>query len=100
MNTEQIIDAEPEPTMNETFVESYGEVKSILVSQPKPTDKSPYYELEKKYNLTIDWRSFIHVEPVPARDFRKFRIRIEDFSAIVLTSKNSVDHFFRMAEGN
>jgi len=63
MNTEQIINAEPEPTMNETFVESYREVKNILVSQPKPADKSPYYELEKKYNLTIDWRSFIHVEP-------------------------------------
>jgi len=98
MNTEQIINAEPEPTMNETFVECYREVKNILVSQPKPADKSPYYELEKKYNLTIDWRSFIHVEPVPARDFRKFRIRIEDFSAVVLTSKNSVDHFFRMAD--
>jgi uroporphyrinogen-III synthase len=98
MNTEQIIDSKPEPTRNGTFVESYREVKSILVSQPKPADKSPYYELEKKYNITIDWRSFIHVEPVPARDFRKFRIRIEDFSAIVLTSKNAVDHFFRMVE--
>jgi len=48
MNTEQMIDSKPEPTMNGTFVESYREVKSILVSQPKPADKSPYFELEKK----------------------------------------------------
>ena len=98
MNTDQIINANSEPTINEMFVEGYREVKCILVSQPKPADKSPYYELEKKYNITIDWRSFIHVEPVLARDFRKCKVRIEDFSAVVLTSKNSVDHFFRMAE--
>jgi len=98
MNTDQIINANLEPTMNEMFIEGYQEVKCILVSQPKPADKSPYYELEKKYSITIDWRSFIHVEPVLARDFRKSKVRIEDFSAVVLTSKNSVDHFFRMAE--
>lgn len=77
--------------------EEYKQVKSILVSQPKP-ERSPYYELEKKYNLQIDWRQFIHVEPVSAKDFRKNRVRPDEFSAIVLTSKNSVDHFFRMCE--
>lgn len=72
-------------------------VKSILISQPKP-ERSPYYELEKKYNLQIDWRPFIHVEGVDAKEFRKQRIRPDEFSAIILTSKNAVDHFFRICD--
>lgn len=77
--------------------ENYKRVKSILVSQPKP-ERSPYYELQKKYDLTIDWRQFIHVEPVPVKEFRKTRIKPEEFSAVIFTSKNSVDHFFKMCE--
>jgi uroporphyrinogen-III synthase len=77
--------------------ETYKKVKTILVSQPKP-DRSPYYELEKKYGLKIDWRPFIHVEGVPAKDFRKIRVRPDEFTAIILTSRNSVDHFFRICE--
>ena len=77
--------------------ENFKKIKTILVSQPKPA-RSPYYELEKKYGLTIDWRPFIHVEPVPVKEFRKQRIRPDEFTAIILTSKNSVDHFFRICE--
>jgi uroporphyrinogen-III synthase len=72
-------------------------VKTILVSQPKPS-RSPYYELEKKYGLTIDWRPFIHVEPVDVKEFRKQRIRQDEFTAVIFTSKNAVDHFFRLCE--
>jgi uroporphyrinogen-III synthase len=72
-------------------------VRTILVSQPKPeTDKSPYHDLAKKYNLNIDFRPFIHVEGVPVQEFRRDRIHVLDFSAIILTSRNAVDHFFRM----
>jgi len=86
------------PASGEELGETYRKVSTILVSQPKPSEKSPYYELEKKYGITIDWRSFIHVEPVAARDFRRSRIRLEEYTAVVLTSKNAVDHFFRMGE--
>ena len=75
--------------------ETYKKVKTILVSQPKP-ERSPYYELEKKYGLTIDWRPFIHVEPVEAKDFRKARIRPDEYTSVIFTSKNAVDHFFRI----
>lgn len=72
-------------------------VKSILVSQPKPeTEKSPYFDLAKKCNVKIDFRPFIHVEGVPAADFRKDRINIAEHTAIILTSRNAVDHFFRI----
>lgn len=74
-------------------------LKTILVSQPAPTDaKSPYHELAKKYGLKIDFRPFIKVEAVPAQDFRQERINVLDHTAIVLTSRNAVDHFFRMCK--
>jgi uroporphyrinogen-III synthase len=74
-------------------------VKSILVTQPKPeTDKSPYADLQKKYNLKIDFREFIHVEGVPAQEFRQQRVNIAEHSAVILTSRNAVDHFFRICQ--
>ncbi len=74
-------------------------IKTILVSQPAPTDeKSPYHELARKYALKIDFRPFIQVEAVPGQDFRQERINILDHTAIVLTSRNAVDHFFRMCK--
>jgi uroporphyrinogen-III synthase len=70
-----------------------------LVSQPEPDDaKSPYGELAIKYKLKIDFRSFIHVEGVDIKEFRKQKINIPDYTAVILTSKNAVDHYFRMAE--
>lgn len=74
-------------------------IKSILVTQPAPTDaKSPYHDLATKFSLKIDFRAFIKVEPVPAQDFRQERINVLDHSAIVLTSRNAVDQFFRMCK--
>lgn len=80
-----------------TNVDSYKPIKTILISQPKP-ERSAYFDLAKKWGLQIDWRPFIHVEPVSEREFRKNRIRPDEYSAIIFTSKNSVDHFFRICE--
>lgn len=72
-------------------------IKSILVSQPKPEgEKSPYYDLAKKYNIRVDFRPFIHIEGVSVQDFRKSRVHIPDHSAVIFTSRNAVDHFFRI----
>ncbi|MFH0892907.1 MAG: uroporphyrinogen-III synthase [Bacteroidota bacterium] len=72
-------------------------IKSILVSQPKPeTEKNPYFEISKKFCVKIDFRQFIRIEGIPSRDFRKDRIGILDFSAVIFTSKNAVNHFFRI----
>ena len=75
----------------------YKPIRTILVSQPKP-ERSPYYELEQKYGIQIDWRPFIHVEGVPEKEFRKTRIRPEAYTAVILTSKNSIEHYFRICE--
>ncbi|MEL6636917.1 MAG: uroporphyrinogen-III synthase [Bacteroidota bacterium] len=77
--------------------EVHKKVETILISQPKP-ERSPYYKLEEKYGLQIDWRPFIHVEGVDSKEFRKLRIRPDEYSAIIFTSKNSIDHFFRICE--
>ncbi len=74
-------------------------IKTILVSQPKPEgEKSPYYDLADKYKLKIDFRPFIKVEPVSAQEFRAQRVNFGDHTAIIMTSKNAVDHFFRIAQ--
>lgn len=74
-------------------------MKTILVSQPKPEgEKSPYFDLAEKYKLKIDFRPFIHVEGVGAQEFRTQRVNIPDHTAVILTSKNAVDHFFRICE--
>ena len=74
-------------------------VKSVLVSQPKPeSEKSPYFELADEYKVDIDFRPFIHVEGVPSKEFRLQRINLLDFNAVIFTSRNAVDHYFRAAE--
>ena len=74
-------------------------IKTILVSQPKPEgDKSPYYDLAEKYKLKIDFRPFIHVVGVDAQEFRLQKVNIPEHSAIILTSKTAIDHFFRISE--
>jgi len=70
-----------------------------LVSQPKPeTNKSPYFDLAKKHKVKIDFRPFIQLEEVTAQEFRKRRINILDHTAVIFTSKNAVDHFFRICQ--
>ncbi len=74
-------------------------IKKILVSQPKPqNEKSPYFELARKHNLKIDFKSFIHIEGIAAKEFRQSRIDISSHSAVIFTSKTAIDHFFRICE--
>lgn len=74
-------------------------VKTILVSQPEPkVENSPYSRLIEKEKIKVDFRPFIHVEGVEAKNVRQQKIDLNNFTAIILTSRNSVDHFFRIAE--
>lgn len=74
-------------------------IKKVLISQPKPaTEKSPYFDIAEKYNLTIDFRPFIKVEGVDAKEFRQQRINIPEYTAIVFTAKVAIDHFFALCE--
>ena len=74
-------------------------IKSILVTQAAPTDaKSPYFDIEKKYNIKVDFRSFIEVKGVAYKEFRKQKINILEHTAIIFTSRNAIDHFFRICK--
>lgn len=74
-------------------------VKSILVTQEAPTDaNSPYLKLAEKYNLKIDFRSFVQVEAVPLKEFRKQKIDILQHTAVIFTSRHAVDHFFSICQ--
>jgi len=74
-------------------------VKTILVSQPEPKiENSPYFDLQDKTKVKVDFRPFIHVEGVSSKDIRQQKIDLSQFTAIILTSRNSVDHFFRVAD--
>ena len=74
-------------------------VKTILVSQPEPKiENSPYYDLQEKQKVKIDFRPFIHVEGVEAKEIRQQKVDLSQYTAIILTSRNSVDHFFRVAD--
>jgi len=81
--------------MIETATDRMRKVKSVLVTQEAPTDlNSPYLKLAEKFNVKIDFRPFIQVEPVGAKEFRKQKVEILQHTAIIFTSRNAVDHFF------
>jgi uroporphyrinogen-III synthase len=73
-------------------------IKKILISQPEPSEKSPYTDLVEKYNVRIDFRPFIQVESISIKDFRKQRIDILSHTAVIFTARTAVDHFFHICE--
>lgn len=75
-----------------------AKVESILISQPEPEQRSPYFTLAKKYKVAVDFSPFIEVEGVTIKEFRKQRININHFPAVIFTSRNAMDHYFRLCE--
>lgn len=74
-------------------------VKKVLVSQPKPSsEKSPYFEIAEKYGVDIEFRPFIKVEGLSAKEFRQSKIAISDYTAVIFTARTAIDHFFRLCE--
>lgn len=84
--------------MTETVViDRMRKVKSILVTQEAPTDlTSPYFKIADRYSVKVDFRPFIQVEAVPVKEFRKQKIEVLNYTAIIFTSRNAVDHFFTL----
>jgi uroporphyrinogen-III synthase len=71
----------------------------ILITQPRPeSEKSPYFDLARKYNVELEFRPFISLEPIQAKEFRRQKIDIPSYSAVIFTSRNAIDHFFRICE--
>ncbi|MCC7402071.1 MAG: uroporphyrinogen-III synthase [Chitinophagaceae bacterium] len=74
-------------------------IQKILITQPKPeNDKSPYFELSRKYNVKLDFHPFIKLDAISGKEFRKQKVEIQNYSAVIFTSRNAIDHFFRICE--
>ncbi|MDR2497671.1 MAG: uroporphyrinogen-III synthase [Tannerellaceae bacterium] len=72
--------------------------RNVLVSQPQPDEKSPYFGIAEKYGLNMEFRPLIKVEALSARDFRQQRISILDYSAVVFTARTAIEHFFDLCK--
>jgi len=79
---------------------SKTKIKTVLVSQPQPTEpeKSPFFEISKKFNLKIDYRKFFKIERLTSREFREQKVYLNDYSSIIFTSRQAVDHYFSMSK--
>lgn len=74
-------------------------IKRILISQPEPVgERSPYHDVSKRYNFKVDFVPFLNVESITLREFRKFKVNIPDFTAVIFNSKNAIDYFFKICE--
>lgn len=74
-------------------------IKKVLITQPRPdSDKSPYFELAKKHSVELEFFPFIRLEGIPSKDFRKQKIDVVQYSAVIFTSRHAIDHFFRVCE--
>ncbi len=74
-------------------------VKNILVSQPRPTnEKSPYFDLAEKHKIKIDFRQFIDIEGIDVCEFKQQKVKLLNFTAVIITSKTAIDNYFRLAE--
>jgi uroporphyrinogen-III synthase len=72
-------------------------VKSILITQPEPSEgRSPYADLTEKYKVSVTFRAFVKVDPISAKEFRREKINILDYTAIILTSRTAIEHLFRL----
>jgi uroporphyrinogen-III synthase len=81
------------------MAEANKSVKKILITQPRPeSDKSPYFELAKRYAVEMEFFPFIRLESIPCKEFRKQKIEIAEYSSVIFTSRNAIDHFFRICE--
>ena len=76
-------------------VSSAKKVKKILIAQAQPEGaKSPYSDVAKKFDIIVDYFPFVVISGIPAKDFRKQKIDITAYSAVIFTSRNTIDHFF------
>lgn len=80
---------------------SADKIERILITQPKPSsEKSPFFDLEKKYGVKLDFEPLISIVPISGKDFRQQKINIVRFTGVIFTSRNAIDHFFRTCEEN
>lgn len=93
MNSKMDIKTEPKEP------KTVKEIQNILITQSKPeSEKSPYFEMARKFNVHLSFANPISVEPIPSKEFRKQKIDISAYTAVIFNSRNAIDHFFRICD--
>lgn len=88
-----------EPLIATPILKTIKDIRNILITQTKPeNDKSPYFGLEKDYDVQLEFQPLIEVVPVPSKEFRKQKVNISEYSAVIFASRNAIDNFFRTCE--
>ncbi|MFV0604654.1 MAG: uroporphyrinogen-III synthase [Niabella sp.] len=76
-----------------------GPIEKVLITQPRPkSEKSPFFDLERRHNVTLDFEPLISIVPISGKQFRTQKVCISDFSGVIFTSRHAIDHFFRICE--
>jgi uroporphyrinogen-III synthase len=75
-------------------------IRTMLVSQPKPEpgERTPILDFGARHGIKVDYRPFIEVKGMTAKEFRRARIAIGDYQAVIFNSRNAVDHYFRLCD--
>jgi uroporphyrinogen-III synthase len=73
-------------------------IKKILVSQNAPRVLTQYEAVSEKFGVAFDFRPFFKIEPLSSREFRAQRINVLDYTAIVFSSRHTIDAFFSLAD--
>lgn len=75
-------------------------IKNVLISQNAPADveQSPYKQLTDKYKLNLTFNKFFEVVKISNKEYRAQRINLLDYTAVIMTSKLAVDHYFLFAK--
>lgn len=70
-----------------------------MISQPEPqAGKSPYYDIASNYGINVQFRPFIKIEGLTAKEFRQQKINLADYSAVIFTARTAIDNYFRLME--
>ena len=73
-------------------------ISKILVSQNAPRVLTQYQAVSQKFGVEFTFCPFFQIEPLTSREFRAQRINVLDYTAIVFSSRHTIDAFFSLAE--
>ncbi len=73
-------------------------IQKILISQRSPLNEAPYTALKEKFGVDITFRQFFLIEPLTSREFRTQRINVLDYTAIIFSSRHTIDAFYGLCD--
>lgn len=59
---------------------------------------APYSSLIEKFGAELDFRPFFVIEPLSSIEFRAQRINLQEYTAVVFSSRLAIDAYFAMSD--